>query len=114
MPPEGKGDASMYEYCYDQDKCKWVEWMTTIPEYKPNPDQAFASIIVPTADTVRYTYVIDKLLLNDKHVLCVGDTGTGKTLNVMDKLNNNMPDLFVLFRLEDGQTAERRVRAADG
>ena len=23
-------------------------WMQTIPEYKYNPDQAFASIIVPT------------------------------------------------------------------
>ena len=111
MPPEGKGDASMYEYCYDQDKCKWVEWMTTIPEYKPNPDQAFASIIVPTADTVRYTYVIDKLLLNDKHVLCVGDTGTGKTLNVMDKLNNNMPDLFVpMFMTFSARTSANQTQ----
>mmetsp|Transcript_3151 Transcript_3151/g.13662 ORF Transcript_3151/g.13662 Transcript_3151/m.13662 type:complete len:4229 (-) Transcript_3151:2367-15053(-) len=111
MPPEGKGDASMYEYCYDQDKCKWVEWMQTIPEYKPNPDQAFASIIVPTADTVRYTYVIDKLLLNDKHVLCVGDTGTGKTLNVMDKLNNNMSDLYVpMFMTFSARTSANQTQ----
>ena len=111
MPPEGKGDASMYEYCYDQDKCTWVEWMQTIPEYKPNPDQAFASIIVPTADTVRYTYVIDKLLLNDKHVLCVGDTGTGKTLNVMDKLNNNMPDLYVpMFMTFSARTSANQTQ----
>ena len=60
--------------------------MRTIPEYVPNPDAPFSQVIVPTADTVRYAYVIDKLLLSDKHVLCVGDTGTGKTLNVMDKL----------------------------
>ena len=48
-------------------------------------------IIVPTSDTVRYTYLIDRLLACNKHVLCVGDTGTGKTLNVANKLMNDMP-----------------------
>jgi dynein heavy chain len=48
-------------------------------------------IIVPTSDTVRYTYLIDRLLAAGKHVLCVGETGTGKTLNVANKLLNDMP-----------------------
>ena len=94
MPPADRGDCSMYEYCFDQDERRWVDWMSTIPEYKVNPEQPFAEVIVPTADTVRYTYVIDKLLRNDSHVLCVGETGTGKTLNVMDKLSNHMPDQY--------------------
>lgn len=46
---------------------------------------------MPTSDTVRYTYLVDRLLAAGKHVLCVGDTGTGKTLNVTNKLLNNMP-----------------------
>jgi len=49
-------------------------------------------IIVPTADTVRYTFLIDNLLAAGKHVLCVGETGTGKTLNVSNKLLNSMPE----------------------
>ena len=93
MPPADM-EGGMYEYCYDQDELLWKEWMQTIPAYKPNPDQAFAEIIVPTSDTVRYTYVLDKLLLCGHHVLCVGDTGTGKTLNVMDKLSNKMPEQY--------------------
>ncbi len=48
-------------------------------------------IIVPTSDTVRYTYLIDRLVAAGKHVLCVGETGTGKTLNVANKLLNDMP-----------------------
>ena len=65
--PERQGlHLRMYEYCFDQDELKWVEWMRTIPEYVANPDAAFAQVIVPTADTVRYAYVIDKLLLSDK------------------------------------------------
>ena len=85
----------MYEFCYDQEQTKWVEWMNTVDEYTVNPESPFAEIIVPTADTVRYTFLIDALLKNDKHVLCVGETGTGKTLNVMDKLSNHMPDSYV-------------------
>jgi hypothetical protein len=30
----------------------------------------------------RYTYLLDVLLAANKHVLCVGETGTGKTLTV--------------------------------
>mmetsp|Transcript_6703 Transcript_6703/g.27190 ORF Transcript_6703/g.27190 Transcript_6703/m.27190 type:complete len:4341 (+) Transcript_6703:132-13154(+) len=98
MPPastSGGSDCAIFEFCYDQAACGWVEWMRTVDTYAVNPEAAFAEIIVPTADTVRYTYIIDALVKNDKHVLCVGETGTGKTLNVMDKLSNHMPDAFV-------------------
>lgn len=40
---------------------------------------------------MRYTYLVDRLLAAGKHVLCVGETGTGKTLNVTNKLMNEMP-----------------------
>jgi dynein heavy chain, axonemal len=56
--------------------------MATIPEYKCNPEQPFADIIVPTSDTVRYTYIMRSLLLSGSHVLAVGETGTGKTLAI--------------------------------
>ena len=98
MPPtvtSSGSDCAIFEFCYDQAACGWVEWMKTVDTYAVNPEAAFAEIIVPTADTVRYTYIIDALVKNDKHVLCVGETGTGKTLNVMDKLSNHMPDAFV-------------------
>ena len=47
---------------------------------------------MPTSDSVCYTYLLDSLLAAGKHVLCVGETGTGKTLNVASKLLNNMPE----------------------
>ena len=36
--------------------------MDTIEEFKPNPDKPFAEIIIPTADTLRYTFLIDRLV----------------------------------------------------
>lgn len=47
-------DANVYEWMYDQQTQSWKRWMDTIPEYRCDPDMAFASIIVPTADTVRW------------------------------------------------------------
>ncbi len=58
----------------------WIEWMSTVPEFVCDPEKPFAELIVPTADTVRYAFLIDRLLLAGGHVLCVGETGTGKTL----------------------------------
>ena len=97
MPPtvtSTNSTCSMYEFKYDQDTGKWTEWMSAVGEYAVNSETPFSQIIVPTPDTVRYTFLIDVLLKNDKHVLCVGDTGTGKTLNVMDKLQHHMPDSY--------------------
>jgi hypothetical protein len=119
----------------------WVGWMATVPEFRCDPERPFAEIIVPTADTVRYTYLLDRcaapsprgaapacafsarasgalplaaapfpchvrscvprrpvprvwwsrLVAAGRHVLVVGETGTGKSLNVANKLLNDMP-----------------------
>ena len=69
--------------------------MEDIPEYVINSEMQYADIIVPTMDTVRASYIIELLLTNNKQVLCVGPTGTGKTLTVMDKLLKTMPSNFL-------------------
>lgn len=39
----------------------------------------FYKIIVPTVDTIRYDFLVSKLLANEFPVLLVGPVGTGKT-----------------------------------
>ena len=41
---------------------------------------AMCDIIVPTLDSVRYMWVLERLVTHNCHVLCVGPPGTGKTL----------------------------------
>lgn len=53
----------------------WVHWMSTIPEFQISPNTPYNEIIVPTLDSVRNTFLLDLLLKNGKHVMCVGPTG---------------------------------------
>lgn len=69
--------------------------MEDTDEYILDPAMQYSDIIVPTIDTVRASYLIELLLTKDKQVLCVGPTGTGKTLTVTDKLLKTMPQNYL-------------------
>ena len=66
LPP---ADAPVYEWCYDAASGGWVRWMATIPEYKCDVDKPFASLIVPTADSVRCVWAAGWL----PHLLPAGE-----------------------------------------
>jgi dynein heavy chain len=75
---DGK-DASVYDYVFDKPSGKWAAWVKTAPEV-PIPDNAqYTDIIVPTVDTIRYTFLIDVFVQGRINFLFVGPTGTGKT-----------------------------------
>ena len=72
----------VYDFVFLMDTKKWVKWMEIIEKFEIDAKLSFSEIIVPTMDSVRNTYLLDLLLPNDKHVLMVGATGTGKTINI--------------------------------
>ncbi|XP_051768758.1 dynein axonemal heavy chain 1 [Ctenopharyngodon idella] len=76
-------------------KIQWVSWMKYAKEVVITPETSYSDIIVPTVDTVRMSFLIDMLLSNKKPVLCIGPTGTGKTLTISDKLLKNMPAEYI-------------------
>lgn len=73
-------EGLVYDWCWSSEVNTWVDWMSTVPAFTVNVDMPFSQIIVPTSDTVRYTHITRALLCAGKHVLCVGDTGTGDTV----------------------------------
>jgi dynein heavy chain len=75
-------EGMVYDYSYDLENSKWVYWMNTIKKYEIDPKASFAELVVPTNDSVRNNYLMDLLLMKQKHVLMVGETGTGKTINI--------------------------------
>lgn len=56
-------------------------WDRIIPSFKYNTDQPFFEMLVPTTDTVRYGYLMEKLLSVQRSVLFTGETGVGKVRN---------------------------------
>ncbi|KAG7391800.1 Dynein heavy chain 1, axonemal [Phytophthora pseudosyringae] len=91
LPPTGL----VYDYCYQLSSHKWVTWMNTVSPYKVPANSSFADIVVPTADSVRNNYLLEELMSAGKHVLMVGGTGTGKTVNVTRYLQALPADVYI-------------------
>ncbi|XP_055503511.1 dynein axonemal heavy chain 12 [Leucoraja erinacea] len=97
-PFEEKG--LVYDYMYEfKGRGHWVHWNESIKNINlGDKTTKVQDIIVPTMDTVRYTYLLDFCITSGKPLLFVGHTGTGKSLYVQDKLMNNLnKELYVPF-----------------
>jgi len=53
-------------------------------------------LIIDTIDTVRQRYLLEKLVLNDKPILFVGPTGTGKSAITNNFLFQLPRDKFIV------------------
>ncbi|KAI3352270.1 hypothetical protein L3Q82_005249 [Scortum barcoo] len=63
-------------------------WEKIIPPFKYNSEQPFFEMLVPTTDTVRYGYLMEKLLSVRRSVLFTGGTGVGKSVVARGLLNS--------------------------
>uniref|UniRef100_A0A7S1KLH4 Dynein-1, subspecies f n=1 Tax=Percolomonas cosmopolitus TaxID=63605 RepID=A0A7S1KLH4_9EUKA len=88
---------TLYEYFYDSEHHQWKHWESVVPEYHAPEDGKFSSILVPTIDTERYSFLLKTVLSVDKPVLFVGEPGTAKTVIIQSYLNqvaNDDPSKF--------------------
>lgn len=101
--PDGK---TVYGFTFDKSKFKWVPWGELLDPTPIPADAEYTNIIVPTVDTVRYTFLLDQLVRSNKHCLLVGPTGTGKTAYIKKHLQGGLPDSFAsLFFNFSAQTS---------
>ena len=84
----------MYDYFVDEAQCMMVPWEDRVGSFIYSLD-SFASLFVPTVETTRLTYLLDSLLDNHYYAMFVGNTGTGKTAILMNKLRNMDPDAVI-------------------
>ncbi|XP_054630913.1 dynein axonemal heavy chain 7-like [Dunckerocampus dactyliophorus] len=95
-PVDEKG--LVYDYFYEfKGKGKWVHWNDAIKNVSlGDKNTKVQDIIVPTIDSVRYTYLMDICITNGVPLLLAGPTGTGKSVYVMEMLMNSLDnDLFL-------------------
>ncbi|XP_023392189.1 dynein heavy chain 6, axonemal [Pteropus vampyrus] len=71
----------------DFDTKRLDPWERIIPTFKYSRDVPFFEMLVPTADTVRFGYLMEKLLAVRHSVLFTGTTGVGKSVITKGLLN---------------------------
>lgn len=74
---------------------QWVSWMDSAKSIVITPETTYADIIVPTADTIRMSFLMDKLLTNKKPVSASVKKKKNKALCIFPALFN----LFSVCRL---------------
>jgi dynein heavy chain len=88
--PEG----AVYDFMWDGKKLTWSNWMDLADRFTIPKGAGFNSILVPTVDTQRHNFLITQLLGHGYHMLCSGDTGTGKSASINRKLLTGMPEKY--------------------
>lgn len=84
----------VYDYCWETEKKEWIIWTMTKPEFQVEIKNGYSEIVVPTFDSIRMKFLKRLLLINRKHVLCPGPTGTGKTVNTQILLQQELPEEY--------------------
>uniref|UniRef100_A0A8D1JV51 Dynein axonemal heavy chain 12 n=1 Tax=Sus scrofa TaxID=9823 RepID=A0A8D1JV51_PIG len=90
----------VYDYMYElKNRGRWIHWNELIKSTNLGDKRVkIQDIIVPTMDTIRYTFLMDLSITYAKPLLFVGPTGTGKSVYVKDKLMNHLEkDLYFPF-----------------
>ena len=89
----------MYDYYVDESQCLMVPWDDRVECFTYTPDMDFNSLFVPTVETTRLTYFLDSLVMNKHYVMFVGNTGTGKSAIMKNKLRNMDPETMCSYTI---------------
>ncbi|XP_067839723.1 dynein axonemal heavy chain 6 [Heptranchias perlo] len=87
--PEAKIPTSgdLWNFYMDFDNNRLDPWDRIIPSFKYASELPFFEMLVPTTDTVRFGYLMEKLLAVKHSVLFTGTTGVGKSVVARSLLN---------------------------
>lgn len=90
----------VYDFVFDKERSKWTPWMDTVASKPLDVESEYTTIIVPTVDTVRYTYLLHKFVTHGMHCLFVGPTGESQSrLCSVLAMQNKLPCFIALLRV---------------
>jgi dynein heavy chain, axonemal len=104
-------EVTLFDVRFDPVKCQWFPWVPDDFQFSIPSTATYNSVVVPTVDTIRNDYLMDQLLCKGYHVLCTGDTGTGKSVSVKKKLLEGMGESFTsMFLNFSAQTGANQTQ----
>ena len=60
----------------------YIPWTHDVPKFEYSKDKSFFELVVPTKDTVRFSWLLKYQILNQNSVFFTGITGVGKSIIV--------------------------------
>ena len=109
-------DAGLvHDYCFNAQQRRWSSWESLCPAATPyNSGLDFGEIFVPTPETVLIGTLLKRLISRQMHVLLLGPTGTGKSVNAMrylacDSGPKTMPITFTFSARTSAQQLQNYI-----
>jgi dynein heavy chain len=93
MLPSSK--PTLFSYCFDFKKMTYEPWESQITTFITPPGMLYSSILVPTIETVRNTFMLKWNIDVGRPVLFCGNSGTSKTVTINNLLSNMDPSKLV-------------------
>jgi len=88
----------VYSYYVDLATKEVKPWTNIMPTFQYDPAAPFFGILVPTVDTTRYRYLLNKLMNAGHNVLFMAETGVGKSV-VINSFLNEMVGFWILVAI---------------
>ena len=90
MPNSDESAETVFEFKVDDTTGEWVHWASLIPQWTlpvgGSVGEQFASLLIPTIDSVRNEYTLGLSIGQGRSVLFIGGPGTAKTSTVLQYL----------------------------
>jgi len=67
---------------------KWKPWRDIVPAFKFNPNSPFFSLFVPTAETEKFSFIMEQSVNMLRPAFFTGETGVGKSMILRNLLMN--------------------------
>lgn len=102
----------LYDMYYNPTKMVWQNWSQTQPSFVLPKNISYNDLIIPTNDSIRHNFFLHLSIKNHKHIMFVGPTGTGKSVNVANELSLNYYNQTYTFLTTafSGQTNANQVQ----
>ena len=90
----------LYDCFYDyRGETTWIAWERRVGDYEPPADGSFHKILVPTVDTVKYSYLLKILIDIQEPIIFVGEPGTAKTVIIQNFLGTLSLEDYTLLNV---------------
>ena len=93
--PDMESGDTLFEYYVNEDNTEWAPWVDRVPTWEyPKLEERpkFASLVIPTLDSVRLEFALNLVSSVDGSSLFVGGPGTAKTTTIKSFISSFDPN----------------------